>query len=142
MINSMPDITIVPIDKWSIAFKPDLADQEIIAINLENTFHVGTHHQDGIFVARGKNVLPGKVETLDLVDVAPTIFWLLNLKDDSIKFDGKIIDNIWTDDFACLVNGTKAIDVMPSEGNSSKPDNFGDDEKNILEKRLNDLGYM
>ncbi len=142
-LKYMPDLTIVPIDNWTFCFKPDMADQDIININLNNTFHMGTHHQNGIFISTGEQVKSGAATNHNLTDIAPTVFWLLNLENSQVHFDGEVITDIWKPEF---IQSMKDNCISPNKFNINDREessaSFNQEEKSTLEKRLNDLGYM
>ncbi|MBN2843841.1 MAG: alkaline phosphatase family protein [Sedimentisphaerales bacterium] len=138
-IKHMPDITVVPIDNWSFTFKPDQKSQYIDIT--KNNFHQGTHHVDGIFIASGEGVKKGAKTNFNLLDIAPTVIWLLNLNCDKICFDGSLIQEIWSDNFYVEISNTQKNNI--DNASSHNTDNIlTQNDVDCIEKRLADLGYM
>ena len=140
-LADMPDITIVPVANWTFKFDADNLTT-ITDINLDNTFHMGTHHSDGIFTAVGKNVKPAVKSDNSLLDMAPTISWLLGLEDANSDFDGKLISDIWNEDFIKKMASQVKTNIQLSETQTENTQSFDKEEQETLQKRLNDLGYM
>lgn len=103
-----------------------------------DAIHAG-HDELGIFYATGPGVRHGAhVEGARLLDVAPTVLYLndLPLTED---MDGRVLEEIFTDDF-------RSGRTIERRGTSVLTDRseevFSDDEREELEGRLRDLGYI
>ncbi len=100
--------------------------------------HAG-HDELGIFYATGPGVRQGtKVEGARLLDVTPTLLYQygLPLTED---MDGRVLEEVFTDEF-------RAGRTIERRGTSvlgeRSEDVFSDDEREELEGRLRDLGYI
>ena len=106
---------------------------------LNNLISSGHHRIDGIFMARGKNIISGKkIEAANLVDLAPTILYLLGLKIPK-DMDGKLLKSIFTHSFL-KKNKPRYIDdamVMKDEHRS-----LTKEEETEIIKKLKELRYI
>lgn len=57
----------------------------------KNPRDAGNHKQYGIMIASGKNIRKGKIKGGELIDIAPTILKLFNVKNPK-EMDGKVLD--------------------------------------------------
>ena len=137
-LDTMPDITMVPIDKWSSVFN-ESSDNLFIETDIETTIHVGTHHQDGIFAITGPGVKSGPTQTNNILDITPTVLWLLGISVTDSRFDGKILHHIFEN--SDFLNATENISVSITN-NEIQKDSFTKSETDDVEQRLKDLGYM
>ena len=99
----------------------------------------GTHELEGVFIASGKSFKRGvKVKGATLIDIAPTILYLLG---NSIpeSMDGKVLKDVINDEFLKLhpISYSNTDDVIKSEKRGYEK---GEDESII--KQLKNLGYI
>jgi hypothetical protein len=100
--------------------------------------HAG-HDEIGIFYAMGPGVRRGAaVEGARLVDVTPTVLYQfgLPLTED---MDGRVLEEIFTDEFRA---GRRVERRGTSVTGDSSEEVFSTDEREELEGRLRDLGYI
>lgn len=94
---------------------------------------LGTHSADGIFVFCGPNVKAGQSFDADIVDILPTILPILSLSIPN-HLDGRVLteafDQLRPPDYK---------DFDHSAGSSSE---YTQQEKDQIERKLGDLGYM
>jgi predicted AlkP superfamily phosphohydrolase/phosphomutase len=97
----------------------------------------GMHRMEGILIAQGPNVAPGQIECARLIDIAPTILYLLGcpLPRD---MDGDVLYDLFTSDF---VRGQKAEYAENGERTQEAQGLSGEDEA-LLRSRLEELGYL
>lgn len=99
----------------------------------------GTHHPDGVFVARGPGIHPGgDIGRLKLLDIAPTIFHCLGL-DPIEEFEGQIPEDLF--DGGSARERIHARPAKTAAGPFVETDDAPDEEDEILEK-LKALGYI
>ena len=140
-IALMPDITIVPIENWTYVNMPENPDF-IIDVDFESTLHIGTHSPDGIIAIHGPHVTNSEIIDAEIIDIAPTIAWLLNI-DTNIEFDGKILKSYWDSHFiASLDSADKTVANIDSNGSKGNTSNYSKQESEDVEARLKDLGYL
>ena len=137
-LDTMPDITMVPIDKWSSVFDEN-SSTLFIETNLDTTIHIGTHHQDGIFAICGPGIKPGQYDTNNILDLTPTILWILGVSVSKGTFDGKKLKHMF-DNFQSL-DSAEQVNVSVSS-NETQKNSFSNEDKDNVEQRLKDLGYM
>lgn len=100
--------------------------------------HAG-HDELGIFYATGPGVRRGEaIEGARLVDVTPTVLYQygLPLTED---MDGRVLEEVFTDEFR---SGRRIERRGTSVIGEHAEDVFSDDEREALEGRLRDLGYI
>jgi predicted AlkP superfamily phosphohydrolase/phosphomutase len=99
----------------------------------------GTHRMNGIFLAYGENIRPGVIlEKAHLADLAPTILYMMGLQV-PVHMDGRVLREIFRDAFQPAL-------IQPQNQWQGDPANDGqaltEKEKEILTRRLRDLGYV
>jgi predicted AlkP superfamily phosphohydrolase/phosphomutase len=99
----------------------------------------GTHRMNGIFLAYGENIRSGVVlEKAHLTDLAPTILYMMGLQA-PVHMDGRVLREIFRDAF-------QPAPIQPQNQWQGDPANDGqaltEKEKEILTRRLRDLGYV
>lgn len=101
----------------------------------------GTHRMNGVFLAYGAGIKPGsQVEGARLIDLAPTIFYLMGLPVPA-HMDGRILHEIFRDDFEPFQS---VPPTNPLWENPGGPAGTGLDEadQQIIAERLRSLGYV
>jgi predicted AlkP superfamily phosphohydrolase/phosphomutase len=93
----------------------------------------GTHHPDGVIIARGPDIAPGSDCSADIADVAPTIMRLLGGPIPK-GLDGKAIPTLGSGD---IVEREIAIEREPGGD-----DVYSESEQEELVERLRGLGYI
>jgi predicted AlkP superfamily phosphohydrolase/phosphomutase len=100
--------------------------------------HAG-HDEQGIFYAAGPGIRRGAaVEGARLLDVTPTVLYQLGLPLTE-DMDGRPLEEIFTDEFR---SGRKVERRGTSVLADHSAEVFSDDEREELEGRLRDLGYI
>ena len=104
----------------------------------ENNTLFGNHRMEGILLAHGQGVQPGVVQDASLLDMAPTILYLLGLPvhDD---MDGRLI--------AASVDpaelAARPLEVLHTEtGERRKPEDLTPEEQKEIREKLMGLGYL
>ena len=98
----------------------------------------GHHRLDGMITFVGRGIRPGRLEPHQIVDVSPTVLYLLRYPIPA-NMDGRVITQAFTPDFLAafpIIQG-EAVDVFHGGEDPYSPA----DEGEIL-SRLNDLGYL
>ncbi len=100
----------------------------------------GEHRLDGVFIAQGPHVKPGRVGALTLYDVAPTILYLLG-SGVPAELKGKVALDLVTPSFAASHPPLLIAGKKPAVRQSPQPEpdaHFSEVEIN----RLRSLGYV
>ena len=108
---------------------------ELPAPTRTKLFHVGGHRRMGMFMAMGPHIRKGRTRDAGIADVPATVLALLGLAIPD-NFDGRALSEILTDDVEIPGRAEAAPEDVPVEGELS------DQEKQAVEQRLKDLGYM
>ncbi|MHC4715940.1 MAG: alkaline phosphatase family protein, partial [Planctomycetota bacterium] len=98
-------------------------------------FHVGGHRRNGLFMARGPHIRKGATRDAGIADVPATVLALLGCTIPD-NLDGRPLAEILTDDVELPSRTEATPQAQPAEGELS------DQEKQAVEQRLKDLGYM
>jgi predicted AlkP superfamily phosphohydrolase/phosphomutase len=100
----------------------------------------GTHRMNGIFLAWGAGIKPETaVFDAGLADLAPTILHLLGIPVPE-QMDGRILHEIFHDDFEPMRNNETAVSWhRPTDQSGS---GLSEEEKQIVADRLRNLGYV
>lgn len=100
----------------------------------------GSHRDYGIFLAQGPMVAAGRaIESARLMDIAPTILYLLDQPVPS-DMDGVVLADAFRPEFVTArpaARGAAAVETAAVGGANYTPD-----EDAVMAKRLQDLGYL
>ena len=100
----------------------------------------GTHRMHGVFLAYGPAIQAGvHVEGARLVDLAPTIFYMMGVPVPQ-HMDGRILQEIVQPDFQPVQSGRPATAWESPSG--SQEGELSEEDKQILTDRLRSLGYV
>ena len=100
----------------------------------------GSHRMEGILTIRGPSILKGqKLTGLSLMDVTPTILYLLNCELPS-DMDGKVIKNAIEDDY--IRSHPIRYHKTDNKTKDTPPKDLTPEEESHLRERLKDMGYM
>jgi predicted AlkP superfamily phosphohydrolase/phosphomutase len=135
-VDQAPDINIIMQDYGTITqMRREFAADEVLfqpSLNMS-----GFHRRDGIFIAKGPNIIPGRQVPADIIQVTPTILHAMGLPipDD---MDGTPLQDIFEREFIAHnpINRIEA-DEMAATASELTPD-----QEEALQKRLKDLGYL
>lgn len=107
---------------------PDTVTSDLEFLNTDSF----THNVDGIFFAKGPDIDEEADEYLEIFDVAPLIYALLDEKaPDDMK--GLLPDE--------LVPG-RELEFKKSSGREEVSDDYDEDQEEEVKEKLKDLGYM
>jgi predicted AlkP superfamily phosphohydrolase/phosphomutase len=95
----------------------------------------GIHRPEGIFVASGPDIRCGIQSHLDLVDMAPTLLYLLGLPIPA-DMDGRVASSILT-----LDREPKIVPVLNEDFTTGRQE-FSEKEEALIQERLRSLGYL
>jgi len=103
-------------------------------------FDSGTHRREGIFIAQGKNIKTGSsVNEATILEIAPTLLYLMGMEI-PIEMDGRILEEIFTEEFRKNNIPCYTKEVAFSQPASSA--GYSDTEEQEVKKRLKSLGYL
>jgi len=137
-VREAPDLCLIMRDMSYITNTgQELVTQSILGPPL----HTGSHRLDGMFMGLGQDVQSGvKVENASLVDIAPTILYLMDVPIPG-NLDGRVLREILGTSLIEKrpIRREKDLDTKTSEFLSE--DWSAEDEKELIE-HLRDLGYL
>ena len=99
----------------------------------------GSHTQNGIFIAYGKNIKKGKIiRNAEIIDLAPTILYIMGqvIPQD---MDGEVLTEMFEDDYVQTQRPQYSAEKTRYE---KKAEEVGGKEAEIIKKRLKGLGYI
>lgn len=98
----------------------------------------GGHHIDGILFASGPDFGEGSIEGAEIVDLAPTI---LHLRDAPVEanMDGDVLFELFAAESDAV---DRDIETVEREGGDRTDADWSDDQRDEIEDRLEDLGYL
>jgi len=99
----------------------------------------GTHRRIGIATFSGDNIVKNKMVDADIVDIAPTILYLLGLPIPS-DIDGKVLENI-IDPSYLAKNPIKYL-REPKEPIETRKEILSEEDEEKMRERLVALGYL
>jgi predicted AlkP superfamily phosphohydrolase/phosphomutase len=104
----------------------------------------GTHHPDGIFIASGAGIEPGRGDAMSILDVAPVLLHSLSLPIPA-DFEGSVPEALYGDDYRrqhpvrtgapTVAAGAPGVDIAAK-------DDIPEDEKQRIFDQLRLLGYL
>jgi predicted AlkP superfamily phosphohydrolase/phosphomutase len=138
-VNRAPDIIFFLKGGQYIA---DVQPRNYLFEELSWKTGTGTHRMEGIFIAFGEGIKKGiRIKRARIIDLAPTILNMMNTPI-PIDMDGKVLEEIFTDEY---------IKDHPSQYAEETENDFTGNEENYLpsqeeaelvEEKLQDLGYL
>ncbi|MFC1634150.1 alkaline phosphatase family protein [Planctomycetota bacterium] len=139
--NTGPDL-IVGIDDWRCVVLKDPLEGDVIERRPYSTRHSGSHRMDGIFVAAGPDIQSGRIENIQLFDIAPTVLHLLEIPIPS-NMDGQVrTDVIAADYLAHRPVGIQGEIPQTSAEVVGQTRDMTQEEQDAIQQQLKDLGYM
>ncbi len=97
----------------------------------------GGHKLYGVFLSYGKDIKSNFKKDLKIIDIAPTILYLLNEKIPE-SMDGKVATDIISEKFVNKNN----INYIKENSERKRKDFIDEKDKKIIRERLEKLGYM
>ena len=143
-LENMPDLIIGWKDyKYLRMFNFPPPDDESMIWTIPPTLSLlwdrtGAHHPNGMFMAVGPHVKTGfQVKSTNIMDIAPTVLYECGVPvpDD---MDGRILTEIFDDQYI----KSNPPQVVGSDESKTSEYTYSDEEKEAVEKRLKDLGYL
>jgi len=106
----------------------------------ESKHHLGTHSENGIFIAHGAGVKAGAaLEPTDLQDVMPTVLWALGLPVPA-GLDGRVLTEFF-EPGTLAANPVREGEASPEDLSEATGETTPEEEAE-LRKTLEGLGYM
>jgi predicted AlkP superfamily phosphohydrolase/phosphomutase len=105
------------------------------SMNLANGFH----RMNGVFLAYGNNIRPGRVNGARILDITPTLLYNVGLPI-SENMDGRVLEQVLSPDYVASqpVRREAALEMAPPGATGE----FSEEETEEIEARLRALGYI
>ena len=139
-LETLPDLIVEPAPGFSFTGAYQKNQDLFHPVHPDTDIHVGVHHPDGILIAAGKDIQNQNGLRARLWDLAPTILYCLGLPAKS-NMEGQIIENMFAEEFKNQHPPPPPSDAPEAVLQNNNITYSAEDEK-ILEKRLENLGYM
>lgn len=97
--------------------------------------HTGNHRLNGVFAAAGPKIQPRRLAQADILDVLPTLFHLQGWPTPA-DLDGRVLSE------ACRPEHRQIIVGPPIPQMSRNPKQLSDEHREVIIRRLKDLGYL
>jgi predicted AlkP superfamily phosphohydrolase/phosphomutase len=137
-----PDI-LVGIDGWQSVMLKDRLTGEVFERRPYSSRHTGSHRMDGIFIGVGPDIQSCRVNKVPVYNIAPTILYLFNIPIPQ-NIDGQVCKDIVTAEYLNRHPVKLQNDVRDgkSKDSISMPRGMTQQEKDVIQQKLKDLGYM
>ncbi len=140
--RELPDITFLPLETGYLAGARQfgfIPRDVFVKSSVENAGGYGIHSMHGIFLAGGPALKHGvTVEGLNLMDVTPTVLYLLGATVPR-DMDGRVATDIFHDDFL-RAHPIEYVDGGEAGGRPSRA--YSKEEEALVLDRLEGLGYL
>lgn len=135
-ICNAPDL-IFTIDNWNCLIEEQSLDNWFFREIPYSPNLTGSHRMDGIFIAKGPDIISSSIEQANLIDIAPTLLYMygINAPDD---VDGKVLLDFFTPQY---VESFPITTYLEPKGNREEIKKSKVDEDKVKE-RLKGLGYL
>jgi arylsulfatase A-like enzyme len=126
----VPDLVL----EYANFYEPDRTDAEVTSDRLE-----GNHVPEGVLIARGPGILRGKIKHFNLIDVAPTCLYSLDMPIPA-DLEGDIMKSIFMD--SVLKKVPPIYSTEPAVISRGKSDGYSKEEAEQVREHLRNLGYL
>ncbi len=141
-VSQAPDLVLVPRRGYAFSRSFTGKPSDLFTLNRIKRDHTGTHRPEGIFLFHGKDVDPSSsIRQAHIVDMFSSILYAAGMKIPAYC-DGKVLTEVFTSDFQHRNPLRIQADGSFESALHTSRDAFSDEEKDMIEKRLKDLGYM
>jgi predicted AlkP superfamily phosphohydrolase/phosphomutase len=119
----------------------DIRHNQLVA-DIPNRVRTGEHRMEGLFIASGPQIQPGKLEgEVAIQDVTPTLLYLLGTAIPE-NYDGRLITQLFSNDYLsvntpCYKVMEDKLGLSPDQPTAARQDDF-EKSKELLEG----LGYL
>jgi predicted AlkP superfamily phosphohydrolase/phosphomutase len=139
--NTGPDV-MVGMDDWRCVVLKDRLDGDVLERRPYSSRHTGSHRMDGIFIGTGPDIQNRRVENIQLCDIAPTVLHLFDIPTPP-GMDGHVRTDVITAEY--LVRHPVSVqDEIPQASAEAvgQTRDMTQEEQDVIQKQLKDLGYM
>lgn len=139
--NTGPDL-IIGIDNWQCVVLKDPLDGDVLERRPYSSRHTGSHRMDGIFIATGPDIQNGRIENLQLCDIAPTVLHLFDIPTPPFM-DGHVRIDVMTAEYISRHPvGVRGEVPQASAEAVGQTREMTQEEQDAIQQQLKNLGYM
>jgi predicted AlkP superfamily phosphohydrolase/phosphomutase len=127
--------------------EPDAGRREVAPSTKLWDVVTGGHHPDGTVILWGRGIKAGRrIDAASIMDIAPTALHLL-AQPVPAHMDGAVLTQALVDDLAAAAGharatATVAVSDQPAPEASTPDEGYSDEERELVEQRLRNLGYL
>lgn len=103
------------------------------------TFQSGSHRLNGIVMAYGPGIRPAKGLSANIVDITPTVLYLLGVPVPQ-TLDGRVIEPLVDPDY--LAARPITYGEMPVRASGGHPCEWTEEDEAVVTQKLKELGYL
>lgn len=140
-LNLMPDLLVEPIEGYTFTGSFEPGANLFHTVNIKDDFHIGMHHEEGVFLAAGPVVQNKHNIKADIVDLAPTVLYCLDLPL-LTEFDGRILREVFLDTFLAKHPVKKYKSSKTVTKQTAKKYVYSERDEDSIKERLKRLGYL
>jgi predicted AlkP superfamily phosphohydrolase/phosphomutase len=142
-LTRIPDLVVEFRDyawlgKGNLTERREELGDEVVPTAHPNAVYAGSHRPDGIFVLAGPAARAGARIAPGILDVAPTVFYLLD-EPIPLDFEGRLLAEALD---PSLLAARPARSVEPDELQLAEPQPYDEEGAAVVEERLRSLGYL
>ena len=142
-LTRIPDLVVEFRDyawlgKGNLTERRDQLEDRVVPTAHPNAVYSGSHRQDGIFVLSGPAARKGAELAPGILDVAPTVFYLLD-EPIPVDFEGRLLAEALE---PALLDARPARYAEPEEIELAQPHGYDEAGAAAVEERLRSLGYL
>ncbi len=140
-MNLMPDLILVPTGGYSLINYYKATGGLFREVKSGDDFQIGYHDPNGIFIASGPGIRQLDNLECEIFDVASTILHFFTLPVDE-DMDGRVVSEIFTQELQRRKPQYKSTRASSGDQGAQNKDLYSEQDKEKLQQRLKDLGYI
>jgi len=145
-LKDAPDLIVLWKD-FAYYTRQSVVEEEVAILEPPGKFgsrtieHSACHRLNGVLIMKGNQILQGKVIKANIMDLAPTILYIMGLPIPE-DMDGKVLTDAFSDDYL-KSNPAKHVAVKKAVSHKGKlAATYSSEEADTTRERLQDLGYI
>jgi len=145
-VHSGEHLELMPDIFFSLDDKPYLVSDSTTTTRvfdpIPKDYVQGRHHSQGLFAAFGTNIAAGgKVESANIVDIAPTVLYAMDLPIPT-DMDGRVLKEAFTEEYVQAHPVRYEEPVVVGRKGAPPTVEYTDEEQEAMQRRLRGLGYV
>jgi predicted AlkP superfamily phosphohydrolase/phosphomutase len=137
--EQMPDILFALDDKPYLVSESTVAKE--VFTPMDEDAVTGRHHSLGLFAAMGPQIRRGATTQANIVDIAPTILYALDLPVPR-DMDGRVLEEVFTAQYRAAHPVRYEDSEVGGPGSGDEAQGYNQEEEQEMLRRLRGLGYI